>query len=69
MLFRSLQFNLGTITLEGGLKLINVLYVPRLNCNLISVSQLIDDTNCIVQITNSMCYAGPHFEDTDWSGE
>ena len=45
----------GTITLEGGLKLINVLYVLGLNCNLISMSQLIDDTNCIVHVTNSLC--------------
>ena len=43
-----------TVTLEGGLKLINVLYVPELNCNLISVTQLID-TNYIVQVTNSLC--------------
>jgi hypothetical protein len=47
--------NEGIVTLEGGLKLVNVLYVPGLNCNLISVSQLTDDTNCIVQVTNSLC--------------
>ncbi|KAJ1433729.1 retrovirus-related Pol polyprotein from transposon TNT 1-94 [Sesbania bispinosa] len=28
----------GTIFLEGGLKLANVLYVPKLNCSLLSVS-------------------------------
>ena len=45
----------GTTTLEGGLKINNVLYVPKLNCSLISVTQLIDETNCIVQFTNSLC--------------
>lgn len=57
----------GTTLLHGGLILNNVFYVPRLNCSLISVSQLIDETRCIVQFTNSLCYAGPHFEDADWS--
>ena len=28
----------GSVVLDGGLKLTNVLYVPKLNCNLISVS-------------------------------
>jgi hypothetical protein len=45
----------GTTTLDGGLKLSNVLYVPQLNCSLISMTQLIDETNCIVQFTNSLC--------------
>jgi hypothetical protein len=45
----------GTTTLDGGLKLSNVLYVPKLNCSLISVTQLIDETNCIMQFTNSLC--------------
>lgn len=37
------------------LKLSNVLYVPKLSCNLISVTQLIDETNCVVQFSNSLC--------------
>ena len=32
-----------------------VLFAPELSCNLISVSQLIDDLNCIVQFTNTTC--------------
>nr|KYP43228.1 hypothetical protein KK1_035319 [Cajanus cajan] len=50
---QTMATNEGTIILEGGLKLENVLYVPKLNCSLIFVSQLIDATNCIVQFTNS----------------
>ena len=45
----------GSVVLPGGLKLDNVLYVPQLTCNLISVTQLIDESNCVVQFTNNIC--------------
>lgn len=45
----------GTVTLEGGLKLRHVLFVSDLNCNIIYVSQLIDESNCIVQFTDNLC--------------
>jgi hypothetical protein len=45
----------GNVKLDGSLKLMNVLYVPNLNCILISVSQLIDESNCIVQFTYNLC--------------
>jgi len=38
----------GTTVLDGDLCLENVLYVPGLTCNLISVSQLIDQYDCFV---------------------
>lgn len=38
----------GNIVLDGRLKLTNVLYVPSLNCNLISVMQLLEESNCII---------------------
>lgn len=47
--------NEGTVLLEGGLKLTNVLYVPKLSCSLIYVSQLLDESNCTVQFTNKLC--------------
>ena len=51
------------------LKLNNVLYVPNLICNLISVSLLIEESNCIVWLTNNFFfYTGPQFEDADWCG-
>jgi len=43
-----------TMILEGGLKLKNVLYLPKLRCNLISVSQLTDDVNLLVLFTNKL---------------
>nr|KYP63760.1 Retrovirus-related Pol polyprotein from transposon TNT 1-94 [Cajanus cajan] len=45
----------GTVTLDGGLKVENVLYVPTLSCNLLSISQLTNETNCVVYFTNNLC--------------
>ena len=45
----------GIVVVDGTLKLTNVLYVPRLNCNLISVSKLTKQNNCIVQFTDESC--------------
>ena len=42
------------MTLEEKLKLRHVLFVPKLKCNFISVSQLLDDSN-LVQFTNKIC--------------
>ena len=38
----------GTVTLGEKLKLRHVLFMPRLKCNLIYVSQLLDDSNLVV---------------------
>ena len=40
---------------DGGLKLTNVLYVPKLNFNLISISQMMEELKCVVQFTNKLC--------------
>ncbi|XP_074314831.1 uncharacterized protein LOC141651000 [Silene latifolia] len=45
----------GRIILDGGLVLTDVLYVPGLTCNLISVLQLLDALDCIIQCTKSFC--------------
>ena len=50
----------GTVKLDGGLKLKTVLYAPSLNCNLILVSQLIDESNCIFQFTSDLCIIQDH---------
>lgn len=36
------------VAVNGGLILKNVLFFPKLTCNLLSVPQLIDDNKCIV---------------------
>ncbi|XP_021769501.1 uncharacterized protein LOC110733723 [Chenopodium quinoa] len=46
---------IGTVILQGGLKINNVLFVPQLNCNLISATQLCDELNCTLQFTNKIC--------------
>jgi len=45
----------GTIILNEDLSLENVLYVPELTCNLISVSQLTEQCDCFVQFTKTLC--------------
>jgi len=45
----------GSIIFGSDFVLENVLYVPGLSCNLISVSQLINHSNCTIQFTHNMC--------------
>ena len=46
---------IGIMTLLGGLEIDNVLYVPQLTCNLISVTQLHDELHCVAYFTNKLC--------------
>ncbi|KAH7570754.1 hypothetical protein JRO89_XS05G0177800 [Xanthoceras sorbifolium] len=50
----------GSVRLSDKITLQNVLYVPKLNCNLLSVSQLNDDLHCIVQFNSYMCAIQDH---------
>lgn len=50
----------GITMLSDTLKLSNVLYVPSLKCNLIQVSQLIDELSCKVQFTDKFCVIQYH---------
>ncbi|KAK9043320.1 hypothetical protein V6N11_071665 [Hibiscus sabdariffa] len=45
----------GTMVFDKKLALNHVLYGSSLMCNLISLSQLIDETNCVAQFTNKFC--------------
>ncbi|XP_075491104.1 uncharacterized protein LOC142529454 [Primulina tabacum] len=45
----------GTVVFNEYLKLKNVLYVPNLKCSLISVSQLNEELNCVVQFNDKIC--------------
>ena len=51
-----------TLSLKGGAAKLNtkiilqdILYVPSLNCNLISISQFINDIFCTIIFTNKFC--------------
>ncbi|GKB79341.1 retrovirus-related pol polyprotein from transposon TNT 1-94 [Tanacetum coccineum] len=45
----------GDVCFDNGFVLKNVLYVPWLTCNLLSVPQLLDEGNCIVQFAPNIC--------------
>ncbi|KAL2905464.1 Retrovirus-related Pol polyprotein from transposon TNT 1-94 [Bienertia sinuspersici] len=45
----------GSVCLADNIVLTNVLFIPNLACNLISVSQMITTSHCFVTFTNSMC--------------
>ena len=54
----------GSMVLDEGLKLTNVLYVPKLNCNLISISQIMYELKCVVQFTDKLCVVQDHISRT-----
>ena len=45
----------GTVKLLDCLYLFSVLHVPNLKCNLLSVSKLTKDTNCVAKFCGSKC--------------
>ena len=45
----------GDILLNDHLTLKNVLHVPKLFANLISIQKLIEDTNCSVSFYSNVC--------------
>ena len=45
----------GSVRLSSSITLSNVLYVPGLHCNLLSVSCLLHDCACIVRFTKTVC--------------
>ena len=47
---------IGTLCLENGLILKELLYVPSFKFNLVSVSKLIKDMACNVIFSNNACY-------------
>ena len=50
----------GTMTLGGRLKLNSVLYVPSLQCNLISIVELCKDLKCVVTFSHNECVLNDH---------
>ncbi|GKC95368.1 hypothetical protein Tco_1160810 [Tanacetum coccineum] len=54
----------GDVCFDNGFVLRNVLYVPGLTCNLLSVPQLLDEENCIVSsLHRTYCYTGSRLRD------
>ncbi|KAL5812326.1 hypothetical protein ACOSQ3_027276 [Xanthoceras sorbifolium] len=46
---------IGSVVISTDLTFNSVLYVPKLNCNLLSVSKLIKDLNCAVDFRSNAC--------------
>ena len=51
----ALASKLGSVRLSDKLSLRDVLYIPSLNCNLISIAQLVDNICCSVMFTHKLC--------------
>lgn len=45
----------GVLPLSDRISLLDVLYVPDLNCSLISVSKLLRNSNCFTFFTDTLC--------------
>ncbi|KAJ3708504.1 hypothetical protein LUZ61_012209 [Rhynchospora tenuis] len=50
----------GDVVLSEGFVLERVLYVPSLECNLVSISKLVSTKNCLVTFTNELCLVQDH---------
>ena len=61
----SMASKLGMVRLNSKILLHDVLFVPDLTCNLISITQLINDLVCIVIFAPKLCDTGPFLEDAD----
>ena len=48
------------VLLSDTLTLTNVLYVPSLNCNLVSVSQLVNESNRVIAFSDKFCVIQDH---------
>ena len=46
---------IGSVMVSGSINLEHVLYVPNLNCNLLSVSKLTKERNCIAKFSSNLC--------------
>ena len=50
----------GSVQLSPKLTLYDVLFVPDLDCNLISIAQLIEELFCTVTFTKKLCVIWDH---------
>ncbi|KAL6321073.1 hypothetical protein AAG906_012065 [Vitis piasezkii] len=48
-------FGIGSVIISKDITLHSVLYVPKLDCNLLSISRLTQDLNCVTKFLPHMC--------------
>jgi hypothetical protein len=56
----------GDIKCTSEFQLLSVLHVPNFTNNLLSISQLVDDLNCVVSFSYSCCVAGAEHRKGNW---
>jgi len=56
----SIETKSGLVHLNSKIVLYDVLFVPGLNCNLISIAQLINELFCTVTSTHKLCVIQDH---------
>ena len=62
----SMIVGMGTIKIGPNLILLFVLHVPNLTCNLLSISKLTQDLNCVTKILSLYMYlSGLNYEEND----
>nr|AAC67205.1 putative retroelement pol polyprotein [Arabidopsis thaliana] len=61
---KTFAISMGTFKLSETVSLSNVLYVPALNCSLISVSKLVKQIKCLALFTDTICVLQDRFSRT-----
>ena len=55
----------GNVSLSPKITLTSILYVPKMSCNLLSISKL--TKTCFSNLfPKLLCFPGPHFREDDW---
>ena len=61
---QTFAMSMGELPLSEKVSLLNVLYVPALNCTLISVSKILKQTNYLATFTDTICVLQDRFSRT-----
>ena len=63
----SVVAGVGSIKINSTITLNSVLHIPSLSCNLISISKITKELNCVVNFSSSMCvFSGLDYGEEDW---
>lgn len=58
----------GYANLSPKLQTNHLLYILHLQCNLVSVSQLVKEHKWSMSTNDELCYTRSYLEDADWTG-
>ena len=61
---RTFAVKMGTFSLSDKIKLQRVLFVPDMNCTLVSVAKLLKQANCFAHFTDTICVLQDRFSRT-----